>query len=147
MLVVAGNVANFIVPRYGGGIWITVNVMNVVVVAVISMFDCPKTGVRSFDVRVFAAFVLFFAFGLLTTSVLGHFGGRELGAFWPIYFMLFYCLAGLWFGWAFLAIGLSIVVLTLIGYFFVGGASFLLWMAAVNGGGLILSGLWMRWGE
>ena len=147
MLVVAGNVANFIVPRYGGGIWITVNVMNVVVVAVISMFDCPKTGVRSFDVRVFAAFVLFFAFGLLTTSVLGHFGGRELGAFWPIYFILFYCLAGLWFGWAFLAIGLSIVVLTLIGYFFVGGASFLLWMAAVNGGGLILSGLWMRWGE
>jgi len=147
MLVVAGNVANFIVPRYGGGIWITVNVMNVVVVAVISMFDYPKTGVRSFDVRVFAAFVLFFAFGLLTTSVLGHFGGRELGAFWPIYFMLFYCLAGLWFGWAFLAIGLSIVVLTLIGYFFVGGASFLLWMAAVNGGGLILSGLWMRWGE
>jgi hypothetical protein len=34
--------------------------------------------------------------------------------------------------------------LTLVGYFFVEGAAFLLWMAAVNGGGLILSGLWMR---
>jgi len=29
----------------------------------------------------------------------------------------------------------------------VAGAVFLLWMAAVNGGGLILSGFWMRWGE
>jgi hypothetical protein len=69
---------------------------------------------------------------------------RELGAFWPIYFMLFYCLAGLWFGRAFISIGLGITALILIGYFFVGGAAFLLWMAAVNGGGLILGGLWMR---
>ena len=44
------------------------------------------------------------------------------------------------------AAGLSdITVLTLIGYFFFGEAALLLWMAAVNGGGLILSGLWMRW--
>jgi hypothetical protein len=33
--------------------------------------------------------------------------------------------------------------MTLIGYFFVGDA-FDLWMAVVNGGGLILGGLWMR---
>src|SRR5262249_44929236 len=137
VLVAAGNVANFLVPLYWSAIWVTINVLNVVTVAVISIVDYPKTGVRSFDVRVLAAFLLFFSFGLLVTNVLGHFGGRELGAFWPIYFMMFYCLAGLWFGWAFLAIGLSIIVLTLIGYFFVGGASFLLWMAAVNGGGLI----------
>jgi hypothetical protein len=96
---------------------------------------------------VLAAFLLFFAFGSLATGVLGHFGPRELGTFWPIYFMLFYCLAGLWFGSAFIAIGLSITALTLIGYFFVGGAAFQLWMAAVNGGGLLLSGLWMRWSQ
>ena len=53
-------------------------------------------------------------------------------------------LAGLWFGRAFVAIGLGITALTLIGYFFVAGAAFLLWMAAVNGGGLILGGSWMR---
>jgi len=35
-------------------------------------------------------------------------------------------------------------VLTLIGYFFVAGAAFRLWTAAVNGDGSILSGLWMR---
>ena len=147
VLVAAGNIANFIVPRYSGGIWLTVNALNVAVVAVISLVDYPKTGLRTFDFRVLAAFLLFFAFGLLATGVLGHFGPRELGTFWPIYFMLFYCLAGLWFGSAFIAIGLSITALTLIGYFFIAGASFLLWMAAVNGGGLVVSGLWMRWSQ
>ena len=42
-----------------------------------------------------------------------------------------------------MAIGLAITVLTLIGYFYIAGA-FPLWMAFVNGGGLILGGLWMR---
>ena len=88
------------------------------------------------------AFLLFFAFGL-ATCMLAHFGPRELGVFWAIYFMLFYTIAGLWAGYAFVAIGLSIIALTLIGYFFIGPA-FDLWMAFVNGGGLVLGGLWMR---
>lgn len=147
VLVFAGNLANYIAPRYSGVIWITVNLLNVVVVAAISIAGYPRTGIRTFDFRVLTAFALFFAFGILATRVLGHFGSRELGVFWPTYFMLFYCLAGLWFGWAFIAIGLSITVLTLIGYFLITGFTFLLWMAVVNGGGLIVSGLWMRWGE
>jgi hypothetical protein len=110
----------------------------------VNVFQIPRTAGRSFDIRMTIAFVLFFAFGLLCSTVLGHFGPREMGAFWPIYFMLIYCIAGLWFGYAFVAIGLGITVLTLIGYFFVGGFAFLLWMAAVNGGGLVLGGLWMR---
>jgi len=39
--------------------------------------------------------------------------------------------------------GMAVSALTLIGYFFVGDA-FDLWMAFVNGGGLVLGGLWMR---
>jgi hypothetical protein len=144
VLVLAGNVANILVPRDANTIWITVNVLNVAcVVALVTMSGRPA-GVRAFDFRMLAAFVLFYAFGILCCSVLGHYGPRELGAFWPIYFMLFYCIAGLWFGRAFVIIGLGIIVLTLIGYFFIEGGAFLLWMAAVNGGGLILSGLWMR---
>jgi len=146
VLVFAGNLANWAWPRYGGYVWLSVNVLNVVGCAVISMFGYQRTGVRAFDGRMLAAFLLFFAFGIFSSSVLGHFTPRQMGAFWPIYFMLFYILAGLWFGGAFVAIGLGITVLTLIGYFFVGGFSFLLWMAVVNGGGLILGGLWMRRG-
>jgi hypothetical protein len=145
VLVLAGNLANWAWPRYGGYVWISVNVLNVVGCAVISMFGHRRIGVRAFDGRMLAAFLLFFAFGIFCSVVLGHFGPRQMGAFWPIYFMLFYSLAGLWFGYAFVAIGLGITVLTLIGYFFVGGFAFLLWMAVVNGGGLILGGLWMRW--
>jgi hypothetical protein len=95
------------------------------------------------NIRILLVFVLFFAFGYVCTSVVGHFGPRQLGAFWPLYFMLFYMLAGLWFGYAFVAIGLGISALTLIGFFYIGEA-FPLWMAFVNGGGLILGGLWMR---
>jgi hypothetical protein len=49
----------------------------------------------------------------------------------------------LWVGHAFVAIGLGIIALTLIGYF-LAGDTFDLWMAFVNGGGLMLGGLWMR---
>src|SRR5690349_24751148 len=65
ILVAVGNLANFVLPPYSGVIWITVNVLNVVVVAVISVVDYPKTEVRSFDFRILAAFLLFFGFGVL----------------------------------------------------------------------------------
>jgi hypothetical protein len=145
-LVFAGNIANYFAAHYAFFIWPTVNILNVVAVVVISL-PGPKRVARTFDFRVLAAFLLFFAFGIFCAVVLGHFGPREMGTFWPIYYMLFYCIAGLWFGRAFLAIGLAITILTLIGYFFITSAAFLLWMAVVNGGGLIVSGLWMRWGE
>jgi hypothetical protein len=144
VLVLAGNLANFAAPRYSAIIWIAVNVLTVASVAALSTMGPRMSGVQAFDFRVLAAFLLFYGFGILCCVVLGHFGPRELGAFWPIYFMLFYCIAGLWFGRAFIIIGLAIIGLTLIGYFFIESAAFLLWMAAVNGGGLILSGLWMR---
>ncbi len=144
VLVFAGNIATWAWPRYGGYIWISVNVLGVLGSAVISALGHQRTGVRTFDLRMLAAFLLFFAFGIFCSSVLGHFTPRQMGTFWPIYFMLFYTLAGLWVGYAFVAIGLGVTALTLIGYFFVAGAAFLLWMAVVNGGGLILGGLWMR---
>jgi len=141
-LVFAGYLGSFLLPRYAGYIWIAVNVVGVAGSFAISAFGHARTGVRSFDGRALAALLLFFAFGMFACW-LGHFGPRELGTFWPIYFMLLYTIAGLWVGKAFVAIGLSIAALTLIGYFFV-GPWFEPWMAVVNGGGLMLGGLWMR---
>ena len=86
---------------------------------------------------------MFLAFGYFCSTVLGHFTPRQQGTFWPIYFMLFYSIAGLWFGYALIAIGICITVLTLVVYFYV-GAAFPLWMAFVNGGGLVIAGAWMR---
>ncbi|MBV8921658.1 hypothetical protein [Bradyrhizobium sp.] len=144
VLVFAGNLANWLSPRDGGAIWIAVNTLGVGGTVTLSILDMRRTGMHSFDLRVAAAFVLYFAFGLFCSVVLGHFGPRQMGTFWPVYAMLFYVLAGLWFGRAFVAIGLGITVLTLIGYFFVTGYAFMLWMAVTNGGGLIVGGLCMR---
>jgi hypothetical protein len=144
VLVFAGNIATYLWPYYAQYIWPAVNVAGVVGTILISALLYKRTGLRTFDGRVLVAYLLFFAFGYFCSQVLGHYGPRELGAFWPVYFMLFYTLGGLWFGGAFVAIGLGITVLTLIDYFFVDGAAFLIWMAFINGGGLILGGFWMR---
>jgi hypothetical protein len=143
VLCFAGNVATWLWPRYGGYIWIAVDIIGVAGLFAISGLSYSRTRVRTFDVRTLVMFLLFFAFGFFCTHVLGHFTPRQQGTFWPIYFMLFYTIAGLWFGYAFVAIGVGITVLTLVGYFYIGEA-FPLWMAFVNGGGLILGGLWMR---
>jgi hypothetical protein len=146
-LVFAGYLASFLLPRQAGYFWAALNVAGIAGSFAISAFGYRKTGIRTFDFRTLIAFVLFFAFGFLCTSVLGHFTPRQMGTFWPIYFMLFYCIAGLWFGHGFIAVGSTIIVLTLIGYFFITSDLFLIWMAMVNGAGLVVSGLWMRWGE
>jgi hypothetical protein len=141
VLVFAGNVANYLWLRHGIEIWITVNVVGSLSTLAILYF---RSGRRGFEIRMMVFYLLFFAFGYLCTKVLGDFTPRQLGTFWPIYFMLFYAIAGLWFGSAFVLIAVVVSVLTLIGYFYVGESAFLLWMAFVNGGGLILGGLWMR---
>jgi hypothetical protein len=143
-LVFAGNIATWLWPREGDYFWIAVYVAGLAGMFAISALTQSRTSVRSFDLRVLVAYLLFFAFGYFCSALLGHFTPRQQGTFWPIYFMLFYSMAGLWFGYAFIAIGVCISALTLIGYYFVAGFSFLPWMAVVNGGGLILGGFWMR---
>ena len=143
VLVFAGNLVTWLWPVYAIYAWPAVDILGVGGLVALRLLNPPQAYAPVFDVRLLLVFALFFAFGYLCTNVIGHFGPRQLGAFWPIYFMLFYMLAGLWFGTAFVGIGLGITALTLIGYFYVGEA-FPLWMAFVNGGGLILGGLWMR---
>jgi hypothetical protein len=143
VLVFAGNLVTYLAPRYANYAWILVYVAGVAGSAAVGAANRARSGLRGFDFRTLAAFLMFFAFGFFCVNVLGHFTPRQMGTFWPIYFMLMYCIAGLWFGYAFIAIGLAVTALTLIGYFFI-GAAFPLWMAFVNGGGLILGGLWMR---
>jgi hypothetical protein len=142
-LVFSGNVASHFWPRNAGYIWIAVNAVGIAGSLVVGALDSRRMSAGSFDLRMVASFVLFFAFGILWSIGLGHFTPRQLSVFWPTYFMMIYTIVGLWAGWAFVAIGVGITALTLIGYFF-SGNWFELWMAVVNGGGLILGGLWMR---
>ena len=133
VLVFAGNIASFLVPRFAGYAWLAVYGVGI----------AGSFAISTFDIRALAALLLFIAFGMFCCA-LGHLTApRQIGTFWAIYCMLVYTIAGLWAGYAFVAIGVGVTALTLIGYFFV-GPWFEPWMAVVNGGGLILGGLWMR---
>lgn len=143
MLVFAGNIATFLWPRSAGLFWLAVYAAGIAGSFAISALSQPRSGIRTFDGRMLVALLLFIAFGIFTCW-LGHLAtSRQIGTFWTIYFMLVYTIVGLWVGHAYVAVGVAITALTLIGYFFLGDA-FDLWMAFVNGGGLILGGLWMR---
>src|SRR5262245_34334785 len=134
VLVFAGYLVTYLVPRYAFYGWTAVYVVGIGGWAAISAFNRPRSGVRSFDAKFLFAFALFFAFGVFC-CVLGQFGPRQISTFWPIYFMMMYSISGLWFGHAFITIGLAVSALTLVGYVYAGDA-FDLWMAFVNGGGL-----------
>jgi hypothetical protein len=143
VFVFVANVAGWLWPRYGLYFWIAAYTLSAVGLVVISAYNYSRAGIRTFDHRYLLSFLFIVAFGIFC-CFFGHFTPRQQNAFWPVYIMLFYMLAGVWFGYAFIVIGASIIALTLIGYVYIPGLPFLLWMAVVNGGGLFLGGLWMR---
>jgi hypothetical protein len=143
VLIALGNVITFVAPVWARLAWAGVYVVGITGTIAAAGWENSRASTRTFDVRMLAASVLFFAFGLLWTAGLVQLPPRLLNVFWPTYFMLAYAIAGLWFGIAFFVIGVAIAMLTLIGYFWA-GPWFDLWMAVVNGGGLVLGGLWMR---
>ena len=88
-------------PGYAGYAWVAIHLVGLAGSFGIAARGRARDGTRSLSGRVLAAFVLFFAFGLLWSIGIVQFTPRQIGAFWPIYFMLVYTVAGLWFGTAF----------------------------------------------
>jgi hypothetical protein len=142
-LVFAAYIMNYTWPRQGFAIWTAINLLGLVVTTAIGAVSNVRSGRHTFPIRSLTTFLLIVAFGVFCSMMLGHFGPRQMIVFWALYGMLFYAIAGLWFGYAFIVIAVCTATLTLIGYYTI-GAAFLLWMAAVHGGGLVLGGLWMR---
>lgn len=99
---------------------------------------------RSFtDLRLLYAFLATAILGWLWTALIP---GRELRALdvhWTLIFMFCLVISGMWIGRTFVVIGLSVIALTLVGLFYI-HSWFHIWMAVCNGGGMILSGLWLR---
>lgn len=91
-----------------------------------------------------ASAVVLFLFFWATFAVLPPKSGLEVGAFVPIFVGLCYSIYGIWArAVRMLVLGVAVGALTVGGYFYL-PAYFLLWMAVVGGGGLILGGLWLR---
>lgn len=143
VLVFAAYIANYTWPRQGYTIWTVANLIGLTLSIAIGVLKNVRSGARAFPTRSLISFLLIGVFGVFCSVVLGHFGPRQMIVFWALYGMMFYALAGLWFGYAFIVIAACTTALTLVGYYYV-GAAFLLWMAVAHGGGLVLGGLWMR---
>lgn len=143
VLVGAGYLVTFAAPWWARITWIGVWTAGTAGSAVVGTLACRRAGATGFDLRALAALVLFLAFGLLWTVGLVRLPRELVDVFWPTYVMLAYAIAGLWLGLTFSVIGVAVAALTLAGYF-LAGPWLELWMAAVNGGGLVLGGLWMR---
>jgi len=93
--------------------------------------------------RLVSAQAALIAFACLILWLLGPLDARQMTAFWPLVFMLGYVLAGIWVGPFFIVCGIAVAALICIGYM-LSGPWFALWMAAANGGALVLGGLWLR---
>ncbi len=128
-------------PAAFGTRWFLADVVGVV--ATIAILRLRASPAGSFPFRVLAAFAIVYAFGWVSSRVIGDFGPREVMAFWPMLFLLGFAMAGFLFGWVFSAIGVGLSTLIVAGYLWSGDA-FPLWQAAVTGLGFIACGLWMR---
>lgn len=143
-LVAVGYVVTQFAPRWAALIWPICHVVGLASTVWLAVRAKRAAG-RPYERRLLVGLVIIVGFGLVWSMVLGRFGPREMSAFWATLFMCAYILAGLWLGRAFVVIGTAIATLTIAGYAWAGGW-FDLYMAVVNGGGLLLCGLWMRRG-
>ena len=139
-LVACGYVSSTYIPERAGLIWILADSVGLMATFAIGLRYRHRGA--EFDWRIVVAVLLFFAFGMVCSRI-GHFGWRESDAFWPILFMFGYALAGLWLGRVFIWLGLGVAALSFAGYLWV-EHWFELYLACVDGGGMILAGLWMR---
>ena len=141
VIVALADVATWAAPALAGRVWLALTACGVVGSMVVA-WRLARNGYGSSS-RSLAGFALFFAYGAFWSIVIGHFDGRQMLAFWPTLVMFGYCLAGLWLGRVYVILGLSVAALVAIGYVAIGPA-YPLYLAVVNGGGLVLCGLWMR---
>ncbi len=145
VITAAGYVFGQAYPRYAGIAWPILTILGLIITAFMVTRDRRRliATQKLLGWRLIYAQIALFGFGTVVATILGPFDGRHLNAFWPLVFMLGYVLAGIWVGRFFVLCGIAIACLTIAGFWWT-GPWFSLWLAAVNGGGLILGGLWLR---
>lgn len=98
----------------------------------------------SFGWRYVLTFIAVFLFIEALFAILPPASSLQIDAFFPLLIGLWYMLLGIWtHGTRMTLLGLVLGLLTVGGYFWL-QHYFLLWMAIVGGGSLILGGFWLR---
>jgi hypothetical protein len=135
-------------PRYGNGTWALLTVLGFAISMWIgrgrAKFGDPHPGLNNHaGIRFFAMFFAIGMFVAATYAIFGHATVQQQAAFSPLVVALIYIIIGIWKGLRLAVTGIAIAALTLGGFFWL-PSHFLLWMAFVGGGALVLAGLWLR---
>jgi len=136
--------------RETGFLWLILSLLGLAGSAAIGYRQHRRLGAgadalaeRRQGLRFFWAFWIITLFINAAYWVTGQLDARQQAAFVPLVAGMFYAVLGLWRGPRLVATGLALTALTLIGFTWLDGW-FLYWMAAVGGGALVLTGLWLR---
>jgi hypothetical protein len=129
----------FLLPQYGGLPWVVLGPAGGVGGYLIAQRYGGKAGSGFFPMAILAIV----AFIVASVAVMAPQDPRQLAAFVPLVVALIYVLWGLAIGRRLMFTGIALGVLTVFGFFVLPGI-FLLWMAAVAGGALVLGGIWLR---
>lgn len=135
-------------PRGAGMVWLLLTVVGVVGSFVIgrsqsSANHAPPGNMRYSGLRFLATFAVIFFFVGATETLFRPSTPAQQAAFVPLLVSLAYMMVGIWRGTRYLITGIAVAVLTLTGFFWL-HEHFMLWMAVVGGGSLVLAGLWLR---
>jgi len=132
-------------PEYANVIWLTLSVLGSAGSFFLGYRDRPAHApVYRNGWRMLGLVAIVLVFLSATVMLIGGVNaGPMMGVVAPLLIGAIYAGAGLWLGSRFVITGLVIIALTLGGYFYLHD-HFLLWMAFIGGGGLVLAGFWLR---
>ena len=135
-----GYTATDLAPGWTNAAWLTVVPAGVVADIVVARADRPGNGAGA---AIAWLLLIFFALVSGTIAVMQPRDPRQIGAFVPLVVAASYAIVGVMGAPRLLVLAGIIAALTVGGYFAL-PAHFVLWMAAVGGGSLVLGGLWLR---
>ena len=127
-------------PSHVGLAWLIVTPLALIGDVAISWRDRPDRADLFLMPVMIAAFL---AFIVATFAIMRPHDPRQTAAFVPLAVAWAYVVLGACLGWRIAFAGIALGALTVAGYF-AANAWFMLWMAAVGGGTLLLSGYFLR---
>jgi hypothetical protein len=127
-----------LMPARSAAIWSVVVVVGIAA----GILALTLRRARSIAWRYTAVVATLIGFCAATLAIMAPVGGRQVAAFIPLVVAAAYVIGGVWLGTRFVAAGIAIALLALGGFFLL-REHFLLWMAVIGGGALLIAGWWL----
>jgi hypothetical protein len=135
-----GYTINDLAQGWGGPAWLAITAVAVSGDILAARADRKS---NANGAAVGALFAIILVFVGCTLAIMQPRDPRQIGAFIPLVVAGAYAILGLMGAPRMMILGAALAALTLFGFFAL-PAHFMLWMAAVGGGSLVLGGVWLR---